>query len=73
MSYSDSEITGLIETSLRMYYFKNGTWNLCSATGVNTAANYVWADMTAAESTGSPIIISGNPVSVTAVAVQSTR
>ena len=59
MSYSPSELGSMIEGSLRMYYFKNGAWHLCSSTGVNTTAKIVWADMTKAEAAGSPIIIAG--------------
>ncbi len=57
ISYTDAEISALIEPTLRMYYFKGTSWHLCSDTGVNTVDNYVWANMTEDEATGSPLII----------------
>ena len=45
-----------------MYYFKGTSWHLCSDTGVNTVDNYVWANMTEDEATGSPLIIDGDPL-----------
>jgi len=40
-TYTDADIVGLNESSLRMYYFKDGDWHQCSDTGVNTGANFV--------------------------------
>ena len=58
-TYTDAEVAGIIESSLAMYYFTAGAWNQCSDTGVNTAANYIWANMTRDELTGSPVAIGG--------------
>jgi len=60
-TYTDAEVTGLVESSLGMYYFKaaDNAWHRCSDTGVNTGANYVWANMTRDELSGSPVAIGG--------------
>ena len=63
-SYSDDEVAGLDESSLGMCYFTedplpDGAWHWCSNTGVNTAANYVWAYIEEDELPGSPIAIGG--------------
>ncbi|MCK4303388.1 MAG: hypothetical protein KAY24_04055, partial [Candidatus Eisenbacteria sp.] len=58
-TYTDAEIAGLVESSLGMYYFKAGAWHRCSHTGVNTAANTIWANMTEIELSGSPVAIGG--------------
>jgi hypothetical protein len=63
IAYTDAGITGTIESSLRMYYFKNGAWHLCSDTGVNTTGKFVWANMTRDECTGSPLVIAGDSLS----------
>ncbi len=62
IAYTDSDIAGIVESSLRMYYFQGSTWHVCSDTGVNTSGKYVWANLTEAEAAGSPIIIGGNQV-----------
>ncbi len=61
-SYTDADAAGIVESSLRMYYYSAGSWNQCSDTGVNTANNTVWARMTESEFTGSPLIIGGTAV-----------
>ena len=58
-TYTDAEVAGLNEASLGMYYFKAAAWHRCSNTGVNTAANYIWANMTKDELSGSPVAIGG--------------
>ena len=58
-TYTDAEVAGLVESSLGMYYYKAGAWHRCSDTGVNTAANYVWANMTQVELSGSPVALGG--------------
>jgi len=58
-NYTDAEVTGLTESSLRMYYYKGTAWHQCSDTGVNTGANYVCANMTEDEVSGSPVVIGG--------------
>ncbi len=59
-TYTDAEVAGLLESSLGMYYFKAGAWHRCSDTGVNTVANYIWANMTKDEVSGSPVAIGGS-------------
>jgi len=46
--YTDDEVAaaGLVESSLRLYYFDGSAWRMCEDTGVNTAENYVWARLT---------------------------
>ena len=52
--YTDADISGLVESSLRMYYCSGGVWAQCSLTGVNTTdipptySGYIWAKMTPA-------------------------
>lgn len=62
-TYTDAEVAGLNEATLGMYYYKaaDTAWHRCSDTGVNTAANYIWANMTSAELSGSPVAIGGQP------------
>ena len=59
--YTDAEILGRVEPSMRMYYFKNGAWHVCSSTGVDTAGNFVWAYLTQYEAEGSPLTFTGDP------------
>ena len=44
-----------------MYYFKDAdsAWHRCSDTGVDTVANYIWANMTRDELSGSPVAVGG--------------
>jgi hypothetical protein len=58
-TYTDAEVAGLVESSLGMYCFKAGAWHRCSDTGVNTVANYIWANMTRDELSGSPVAVGG--------------
>ncbi|MCK4305239.1 MAG: hypothetical protein KAY24_13465, partial [Candidatus Eisenbacteria sp.] len=51
-TYTDAEVAGLDESSLVMYYFKAAAWHECSDTGVNTATNTIWANMTRSELSG---------------------
>jgi len=62
VSYTDDEIAAksLIEESLKLYYFKDGAWHECSDTGVKTAENIVWAEMTKEETSGSPVDAKGS-------------
>ncbi len=41
--YTDAEIAGLDESSLRLRWWDGDSWELCSDSGVNMAANYMWA------------------------------
>ncbi len=44
--YTDSEISGLNESSLKLYWWNGSEWIQCSDTGVNETGNYVWANIT---------------------------
>ena len=44
--YTKGEISGLNESSLRLYWWNGAKWVQCSDTGVNMAENYVWANIT---------------------------
>ena len=48
LHYSDDEVAaaGLVESSLRLYYFDGSAWSICEETGVDTDENYVWARVT---------------------------
>ena len=59
MFYTDEDVEGIDEFTLAIYYWYNGTWQMCSDTGVDTVNNIVWVYMTAEEATGSPILIAG--------------
>ena len=61
MTYTDEEVEGLDESSLGIYYWKDGAWHRCSDTGVDTERNVIWAYMTAEETSGSPILIGSSP------------
>jgi len=60
-TYTDAEVAGLNESTLAMYYYKaaDSAWHVCSDTGVNTVTNTIWANMTQAETAGSPVGIGG--------------
>ena len=62
-TYTDAEVAGLSEPTLGMYYYRTAdtAWHRCSSTGVNTADNYIWANMTADELSGSPVVMGGQP------------
>jgi hypothetical protein len=52
LSYTDAEVAaaGVDESALGLYYYKPGnTFHRCSNTGVNTEANYIWANVTETE------------------------
>jgi hypothetical protein len=65
--YTDAEVAGLDESSLKMYYWTGATWAVCSNTGVNTVANYIWAIISATTTPnldfllGGPLGGGGNP------------
>lgn len=61
VAYTDAEVAGIDESSMGLYYWKDGSWHLCTTTGVNTDdfdgyGGYVWADMTEEEASGSPVV-----------------
>jgi len=41
--YTDAEVAGLDELSLRLRWWDGDSWEVCSDSGVNAAANYMWA------------------------------
>lgn len=41
--YTDDEIAGKDESTLKMYWWNGTNWLPCSDTGVNTSLNYIWA------------------------------
>ncbi|MCD6480522.1 PKD domain-containing protein [Candidatus Bathyarchaeota archaeon] len=55
--YTDEEIAGRDESSLGLYYYKNGAWHRCRETGVYPDRNIVWARMYRDEVDGVPIVI----------------
>jgi PKD repeat protein len=55
--YSNSDVAGLDEFRLALYYFKGGSWHRCRETGVYMERNVVWANMYADEVSGSPTLI----------------
>jgi len=59
--YTNTQISGLDESTFALYYYANGAWNLCSNTGVDTANNFVWAYLTRVEAAGSPLTIGKMP------------
>lgn len=58
-TYTDAEVSELDESTLKTCYFKAGAWHACSSTGVNTATNTIWANMTRTELSGSPVAFGG--------------
>ncbi|MBP8617882.1 MAG: right-handed parallel beta-helix repeat-containing protein [Candidatus Pacebacteria bacterium] len=51
--YTDAEVAGKDESSLKLYWWDGSKWSPCSDTGVNTASNYIWANIT---STSTPAL-----------------
>jgi len=68
--YSDSEIEGLIEEKLGLYYYDDGEWHLCRETGVYLDLNVVWANMYEEEVYGSPVVLAERPQPATFVLSQ---
>ncbi|MDI6856676.1 MAG: hypothetical protein QMD21_07850, partial [Candidatus Thermoplasmatota archaeon] len=46
IEYSDEDVKGLNEATLKMYYWTGTEWKLCNNTGVDTENNIVWANVT---------------------------
>ena len=70
--YTDAEVAGLDESSLKMRYWDGDSWELCSRTGVDTGAvntysGYIWAAITGdttpklSDLTGTPFAGGGSP------------
>ena len=41
--YTEAEIAGLKEESLRLYWWDGTSWVICSSSGVDVAHDYIWA------------------------------
>jgi len=71
MSYSDSDIAGIAESSLRLWKNSSGEWSQklnesgTLVSGVNTAANYVYANISNFSSVFAPM--GATPISITVV------
>lgn len=67
VSYTDAEVAaaGIGESTLGLYYYKvEDTFHHCSVTGVNTAENFIWADVNETEAgypMGTPFGLGGLP------------
>ena len=62
--YTDGEVraAGIKEHSLGLYYYVSpDAFHRCSDTGVDTAENIIWANMTEGEAVGSPVGGGGSP------------
>lgn len=46
IKYNDSDVAGINESKLRMYYWDGSQWQICNNTGVDTDKNIVWANVT---------------------------
>jgi parallel beta-helix repeat protein len=46
--YTDAEVAGRDEATLRLSWWNGSAWVPCSNSGVNTASNYMWAIITSA-------------------------
>jgi parallel beta-helix repeat protein len=68
--YTDAQVAGLVESSLRLYWWNHSTlsWVQCSNSNVNTTSNYIYADITGSSSptlsylTGQGFGGGGNPL-----------
>ena len=59
--YTDSDIEGLDESMLALYYYSDGAWHICRETGVYPELNIVWANMYGDEVTGSLTLVAQRP------------
>ena len=46
ISYTDAEISGISESTLNIWKHNSTVWNLVAGSGINTAENYVYANLT---------------------------
>lgn len=66
--YTDAEIAGLDESSLRLNWWNGSSWVACSDSGVNMAENYIWAKIRSKTTpnlnqlTGTPFGGEGSPL-----------
>lgn len=72
--YTDAEVAGKIESTLRMYWWDGTSWSPCTDSGVDTSLNYIWAKIRSdttdttpnlTQLAGTPFGGSGSPVVVT--------
>jgi hypothetical protein len=65
--YTDAEVAGFNESTLRLYWWNGSTWAQCSDSGVDIFANYIWARIrtdttpTLSDLTGTPFGGGGEP------------
>jgi hypothetical protein len=65
--YTDAEISGLDESSLRLQWWDGAEWITCSDSGVDETENYMWARIRAdtipnlSQLTGTPFGGQGDP------------
>ena len=57
MRYSEEDVPDVVESSLGLYFYSSGVWARCSQTGVDLLSGVVWANLTQAELTGSPLTV----------------
>jgi len=68
LDYTDAEIYGKDESSLKLLWWNGTGWVPCSDSGVNTASNYIWAKIrsdtapTLDDLSGTPFAGTGNAV-----------
>ncbi|HQF44163.1 MAG TPA: hypothetical protein PK073_14730, partial [Ignavibacteriaceae bacterium] len=66
LDYTDAEISGKDESSLKLLWWNGTRWVPCSDSGVNTASNYIWAKIrgdtapTLDDLSGTPFAGTGN-------------
>lgn len=64
--YTDDEIRGLVESSLRLYWWDGSDWVECSDSGVNPAdvngySGYIWAIIRATDTSPTLDDLTGTP------------
>jgi parallel beta-helix repeat protein len=74
--YTDAEITGKVESSLKLQWWNGSAWMACSDTGVNTGAinsysGYIWAKIRS-DTTPSLADLSGTPFGASADDISSS-
>ncbi|HET7322924.1 MAG TPA: lamin tail domain-containing protein [Halococcus sp.] len=72
--YTDDEVAGVNEDSLRLYAYSNGTWSPVPESTVDTDANTVSANVTALGGAGNPTILApfGEPVAASTETPEQT-
>jgi len=60
--YTDDEVPADIEEdSLQLFWWNDTIWQVCSPSGVNTASNYIWAQIRAAGTIPTLAELAGTP------------